>query len=899
MSEPGPEPDRLDRKELSLDELLDGPAEGVDEEIRFYLEMRIRELVEEEGLDPEEARRKALDAFGDVERIRKAARREARGSPLERWRTTMGGWVLDVRFALRTAVRSPLLTGAVILTLGLGIGAATGVFTVVDATLLRALPFEDADRLVFLQGYAETPEGPRIRGASPAEIRDWEEMSRSFRDVAISDGTVFNVTGEDGARRISGEFVSAGYFELLGASPLLGRTFRADEDGAPGSGPVALIGEGLWERRYGRSDDVLGRTLELNDRALTIVGVMPEPFPGVTLTSEIWVPSSMLYEIGNGSTPDARGGRWIVPVARLAPGVSVEEAERDLQAVARRLEEAHPETNTDRSAFVTPVRDVYLGSTAQLVWILFGAVGLLVVLACANVANLLLLRAGDRGSEVLMRVALGAGRGRILRQFLIEGVVLAALGAGLGLLIAVAGVSLAEGIMPPNLLPAYADLTLNGQVFAFAAGLTGLVGVLAGIAPAVTASRVDVAQGLKTGARAVTGGGSPRLRTALVAGEVALALVLVVGAVLMMRSFRAQLDVRPGYDVQRLLAFRLQVPETSYADEELTPFVQELQEQLLAVPGVESVAVGSSLPLRDRSSGAFLYLPERQEIERVRFYMHRVTPGYFSTLGIPILRGRPVEPGDDVQADVVVASRGFVERFFADQNPVGQTIHLGGDDGPAFTIVGVAEDVRYRDLTSDLAAGDDDPDLYLPYMRAPDRSFDVAVRTRLDPGSLITPVRDAVSRVDPALAVFDLAPLADELRLETAQGRFGSVLLGAFSSLALILAVIGIYGVMASMVGRRSREIAIRMAMGADAGTLRNMVVGRGVATAGAGLALGIGAALVLSRFLESFLFRVGGTDPVTYGAVALGILAVTWVAAWLPARRATRLDPQSVLREE
>lgn len=807
----------------------------------------------------------------------------------------MTGLFNDFRYALRRIAKQPGFAAAAIFTLALGIGMTTAIFSLVDASILRSLPFERSERLVFLQGYAAAPDGPRIRGASFAEIRDWRAMNRSFTDVEVVDGTSFNLTGPGWAERVSGEFVSSGYFELLGASPLLGRAFVRDDIRPQEPVREVVIGEELWERRFERREDVLGARIILNEQPLTVVGVMPGSFSGMTFTAEAWVPDSTMWLLGAPSGPDARGTRWLGAVARIRDGLSVEAAQADMESVARGLTEEYPETNTDRGVLVTPLKEVYLGNTRELVWALFGAVGLLLAIACANVSNLYVVRASSRRHEVVLRAALGARRRELVRMYLAESLVVAGLAMLVGLMIAAFGVRGLVALSPQGFLPPYADVAMNWRSFGLAAGLALLVGVLASIAPAALGYRADVAEGIKGGSRGATAWRGQGFRQGMVIAEIALALTVVTAALLMMRSFQNQMAVKPGYAAASILAFRLELPEVNYDSEDLAPFGRELVARLEAIPGVESVSLGSSLPLRDRASANFVSLPDRPETP-IRVYRHQVSAGYFHTMGIPLVTGQPF---GDARSDqpVTIISEAFARRFFPSSDPVGESLQLGDD--MRLQVVGVAADVRYRDLTSNLGTGEDDPDFYIPYGAFPDRSFDVAVRTHVDPAALIEPVQSAVARIDPGLPIFDIAPLEGELANETAQSRFGSTLLGSFSFTAILMAAIGIYGVMSYMVVERSREFAIRMATGASALGIRRLVFRRSLKLALLGVPLGVIGAVTISRFMEALLFGVGTFDPLTLGLALALLLGTVAISVWLPAWRAGRTDLVDALHYE
>lgn len=880
-----------------------GPAgdsgREVREEIDFYLDERAKEL-EAAGLSPEEARREAARAFGDVDRIaRRVHRIRRRREREEGVRKVTGSIVRDLRMAFRGLGKHPGFSAVVIGTLALGIGAVTAVFTVVNATLLRALPFDDADRLVFVQGAYDASDGPAIRGASIPEAADWEQMSRSFEAMAPVDNTSVNLTGDGGAERLSAQQVGEGFFPVLRVEPLLGRTFTPEEATPPGDHRVAVLSEALWTRRYARDRGVLERTIELNGEPVQVVGVLPEGFRGTSLQADIWLPMGNPLVGPSADRSQNRGSRWLGVVARLAPDVALEQAREEMAEIAARLEELHPRMNEDRIALVTPFRDVYMGSTDTLFLVVLGATGLLLVIAGANVANLLLVRALGRGGEIRVRKALGAGRARLLGKFLIESLTLTGLGAVLGLGLGVAGSRALAAVMPPSLLPAYVELTPDLTVFLVAAGLLAVTGILAGLAPALLASGADPAPGLRGEGGGTGAGRSSRLQSALVVGEVALALLLLVGAGLMTRSFRAQLAVSPGFDAEELFAFRVTLPADSYEGDALQTAVREIDRRLEAVPGVSGATFGSDAPLRGSSSASYIYLEGASAEDRIRFYIHRVPPDWFETLGTRIVQGRALAVSDLENPNVTVIGRALAERFFPNESAVGQSLRLFRPEGDRIQIVGVAEDVRYRDLTSDLTAAEDDPDIYVTWDSLPSRTVEFVVRAEANPARLEATVRDVVGAFDPELPVYLAQPLDRNLRGQTAQTRFGTLLLGGFGALATFLAVIGLYGVLSFTVDRRRREIAVRMAVGAEASSVRTLVVGGGLKLALSGLLLGLVASVLASRSLEAFLYGVQPVDIRTYGAVALLMLAVAVSATWLPALRATRIDPQKALKVE
>jgi len=807
----------------------------------------------------------------------------------------MNKFAHDLKLALRRLRRRPSYTTIAVLTLALGVGMTTAIFSLVDASLFRPLPFNDAGRLVFLQGYAASPDGPRIRGASYAEIRDWRNQSRSFSAIEIVDATSFNLTGSGRAERVSGEFVSPGYFQTLGVKPLIGRTFSGGEDS--GGGPVseAVISESLWKQRFGGRGDILGKRIVLNDVPLTVIGVMPDAFAGVSFDARIWVPASSMWLLGAPGGPDSRGARWLVPVAKLHDGVSLATAQTELDAVAARLAERFPDTNTDRGVLAKPLRQVYLGDTRSLVWALFGAVGLLLVIACVNITNLNLALASSRRHEMLLHAALGARRRELVRIHLAEALVIALLGAALGLVIAVSAMHLLAVLAPPSFMPPYAGVALNWHSFVVCLALAMCIGGLSAIAPAVAGYRADVAEVVKGATRGSVGRRGFAMRQGFVVAEIALALTVVTAALLMMRSFRNQLEVKPGYDASGVLAFRLELPENEYTHADLAPFARNLVSRLEHIPGVRSAAIGSSLPLRDRASASLVALPDRPE-HPIRVYRHQVSPGYFATLGIPLEAGQAFgDTGPD--EPVTVVSEAFARRFFPGANAVGRTLQIG--DGKSLRVIGVAANARYRDLTSNLAAGEDDSDFFLPFSAFPDRDFDVAVRAYVDPASLSEPARSVVAEMAPGVPVFDMAPLDRPLAAQTSQPRFGSMLLGVFSLAAALLAGVGIYGLMSFMVSERSREFAIRMATGAPARSVRALVVRRSLWLALIGVPFGVAGALAISRVMDALLFDVGGLDPWTHGTALVVLALVLMLAVWLPASRAAHIDLATSLRDE
>ena len=886
------------RREMPPGGPVPDPEREVREEIEHYLEERARELVEQ-GVDPEQARVQASRAFGNVARIEAEVGRIRRGRRRDQGRTRMMESIRqDLKLAFRGLMARPGFAAIVIATLALGIGAVTAIFSVANAALLEALPFDDGDDLVFVQGAYDAPEGPQVRGASYPEFLDWQAAAVSFTAMSAHWSQSLSLTGTEGpAQRLQAELVGDGYFDALTVSPLIGRLFQQGELVVPGTATVTLMGEALWVDRFGRDPEVLGTTIYLNGTPFTVVGVLPQSFTGTALQTDLWLPLGA-PELGiDADRAGTRDARWLRVLARLRAGRGLEGAQSEMDGIASRLEAAHPETHEDRIAVVTPMRDFYMGETRTLILLVLTASGLLLVIAGANVANLLLVRTTGRGAEVLMKKALGAGPGRLVSQFLTESMFLAGLGALAGLVVGAWGAKALVALMPDALLPAYVDVELDALVFVVTVLLMAGVGALAGLAPAVLAARGDVGRGLREGGSSTFGRSRIRIQRALVAGEIGLAILLLVGAGLMTKSFRAQMEVRTGFDHADLYAFRVSFPPDPYSGETLRTAVAELEERLQEAPGITEATFGGSAPLRGGYSASYLFTDTRSE--RIRFYLHRVAPDWFGSLGTEIRQGRALDRADTENPSVTVVSQALASRFFAGQDPVGRSIRIGGPDGREFTIVGVAEDVRFRDLTTDLVGGEDDPDIYLPWLAFATRTVDFVVRAAGDPAALERTVRETVATFDPDLAVYLPQPMAESLRTQTAQARFGSLLLLTFGATALVLAIVGLYGVLAYTVDQRKREIALRMAIGAEASTVRRMVVGEGLRLTIWGLVPGLAVAVLGSRALDSFLYGVERLDAVTYAQVAIGAVVVSALAALLPALRATKVNPQGALKAE
>jgi predicted permease len=814
----------------------------------------------------------------------------------------MSSVLQDVRLALRGFAARPGYSAALVGTLALGIGASTAMFSLVDSAILKRLPFEDPDRLVAIWGVAGPERDPR--GASLSEALDWRAMNSTLTDLSIYDEISLNLRALDGVERIDAEVVSASYFPLLGIKAALGRTFLPEEDRVPDAAPVIVLSRDLWQRRFNGDSSAIGRTLVLNDRSFTVVGVMPEGFHGLSFDTHVWVPSMAMSVYVPPTLYTSRGSRWLMALGRLKPGVDSAAAQRDLDAVGARLAEQYPANNTDRSAQIYTLRQNYLGQTRSLITTVFGAVLLLLLVACANVAGLQLVRTTARDRELALRLALGAGRGRLVRQVLIEGAVTGLAGGVAGGILASWILQAALPALPEGFLPRWVDPSIDLRALGFTFVVALAAGSLSALVPAIRGGRTDLVAALKSGARSAASGlgriRRPGAQQMLVVAEVAVALVLLTGTALMVRSLRAQLGVQPGFRAEGLTVGQISLPRDRYPFDARMRFATSLVERLEQIPGVASASVSSDLPLTGSSNASTITIPGRDDGHEIRHYRHFVTPGFFGNLGIPLRSGRDFDARDHAGAPaVVIVSEAMARRYWPGQDAVGQRFRLGDETGPEVTIVGVAGNARYRDLITDLDAPASEPDVYYPYAQRTDADIEIAVRSSNGAAISIELLQAAVSSVDAGLPLYFVGPLEDYLRRQSASPRFGSFALSAVSVFAILLAALGLYGVIAFVVGLSRAEIAIRMALGADARSVLRLIVGNGLALVGAGVALGVAGSLALAPLLSEQLFRVSARDPVTLVTVAALVGTVAMVACWLPARRTVRVEPNTALRAE
>ena len=808
----------------------------------------------------------------------------------------------DVRYGLRLLAGKPGFASIAVLTLALGIGANTAIFSVVNGVLLRSLPYAESDRLVF----AAESVGGRPMPVSYPNFLDWRTQQSVFQKLAAYSADDFKMAGLDQAERVTGELVSDDYFELLGMTAIRGRSFLPEENSKPGAGPVAVISHGFWQSRFGGDDKVLGRIVRLNEADFTIIGVAPEGFHGFSGIAEVWMPMMMYSELYPATARfnflAARDIHWHRVLGRLNPGVSLATAQTEMETIGARLAKDFPQANEGRGVTLIAARERVVAKLRTPLLVLLAAVAFVLLIACANVANLFLARAAARSREMAIRLALGASRWRVIRQLLTESLIVAALGGATGLLLALWGVELLVSVLPIS-LPRFAAVGIDARVLAFTSAISIITGVLMGVVPALQASKTELNQTLKEGSRSAGGPRGNRVRSALVAAEIALALMLMIGAGLMLRSFQRMLTTDAGFKPDHLVTLRFDAPNKKYQDEQRTTLGQRMVERLEAVPGVESVGatfvdpfVWAGINLAYTIEGK----PPIDPAERDTVYYHNISPNYLHTMGIPLRAGRDFALGDDLRSpQVMIVSASFARRYWPDEDPLGKRVKFGPESStkPWMTVVGVAGDMKFRTLRQDETA---EPVIYTPLLQTRVViSISLIVRTKVDSSSMLVTLRREVQAFDPDIPVYSVATIEDRLRDQTAETRSYALLLALFAMLAVLLAAMGIYGVMAYSVAQRTHEIGVRIALGAQPRDVQRLVVGHGMLIAMIGIAAGLIGAFSLTRVMSALLFNVSATDPMTFVVIALTLVAVALVACLIPARRATKVDPMVALRYE
>ena len=804
----------------------------------------------------------------------------------------MQNFLADLRYGVRRLLKNPGFAIVAVVALGLGIGANTAIFSLVDRVLIRPMPYADPDRLVTLWEDASYINFPRNTPAV-ANFEDWKKQNQVFTDLAGSRDRAGSLTGDGLPETVLGGAVTINLFQVLGVQPLLGRAFT-EEDDRPGVN-VIILSYGLWQSRYGGDPGVIGRSILVNDAKTTIIGVMP---PGFTLPkrkTQFLSPAQFTPQMLNN-----RASHLLSVIARLKPGITLARAQSDMTTIAVRLAQQYPETNRQLGAVVVPLKDQIVGDTGTALLVLLAAAGCVLLIACANVANLLLAKSAAREREMAIRTAMGAARGRLIIQMMTESVMLAVAGGVLGLLLARLSMRVLVALIPTG-LPGASQLSIDGRLLAFTLGIALLTGIVFGIAPALETTSLDVSEKLKEGGRAGVGGKRRRFRDALVVAEVALALILLVSAGLLLQTLRNLHAIDAGFNPENILTMSTRLPSPKYADpSKRLAYFDAVVQKVRGLPGVAGAGFTSNLPFTSQgyTSGFSLegrpFAPGTSQNALYR----EVTNDYLQTLRVRLLEGRLF--GNDDRANslpVVIINETFKKQYWPNESPLGKRVQTSGDNTPWQTIIGVVADVRERGLELDMK-----PAVYLPVVQLPfgwNNPHQLAIRTAMDPHGIAKAARDAIWAVDRDQPIADVRTMEDIVDLEVANHKQQTALLGTFAALALVLASLGIYGVLSYAVTQRTREIGVRVALGASIGDVTRMVVGHGIALAALGIAIGAGAALAVTRSMTRLLVGVKAADPPIYVAVAALLSIVALVACYVPASRAARVDPTVALREE
>ena len=855
----------------------------LDEEMRFHLEREIEQHVSN-GMTPEDARYAALRSFGGVDQSKEECR-SARGVGL------IDNIVRDISYSARVLVKNYAFTIVVVLTLALGIGANTAIFSFANGILLRPLPYPQSDRLAVLDETSRKEGGDTI-GVSYPNFLDWREQNTVFESVATHFGTdSFAMSAGGSPSQIRGTRVTHGLFEVLRVSPILGRTFTENED-RPDEDAVAILGYDLWQRSFGGNPNVIGQKIMISSRPRTVIGVMPRGFrfPEV---SELWVPLAVTSKIYT------RTDHGLETIARLKDGVTIAQAQTEMNNIATRIEEQNPVTNEGLGVKVTSLHENLSGSYREALLILLGVVGCVLLVACVNVANLMLARATARQKEFALRAALGASRWRIIRQLLLESLLLAIAGGALGFVLSLWALHLLLTAIPID-LPFWMNFNLDLRVLGFTLAITLLTGLIFGAVPALQTSRVDLNGTLKEGGRGNSGGRSGA-RSLLVVSEIAMSLVLLVGAGLMVQSFLRLRQVNIGLNPKNVLTATLALPRAKYTQEDQrSAFYKQLLERVRNLPGVEAASATHTLPLGGSTWGRSLTVEgfPVMSVGQAPSVQHTVvTPGYFHTMGITLLAGRDFTDADTNNSqNVTIIDERIARQYWPNQSPLGKRVRFGPpeDNEPWFTIVGVVTAVRHQRVQEETRMS-----VYLPHQKIPISSMSLVARTSANPHEFIGAIRREVAQLDPDLPVSEVATMEEVVAEAIWQPRLYALLFAVFAGGALLLALIGIYGVMAFLVQTRTHEIGVRMALGATARDVFRLIVGRGMKLTALGVFIGVGGAIALTRLMHSLLFNTSATDPFTFILISLLLSVAAFLACYLPARRAAKVDPLVALRYE
>jgi putative ABC transport system permease protein len=804
----------------------------------------------------------------------------------------MNTLIYDLRYGLRMLLKNPGFTFAALITLALGIASSTAIFSVIDGVLLHPLPYPDSEKIMVVDQTVRST-GARGGASAPANYLDWAAQSDVFSQMSASRGEQCSLSDGDRPERVRGTMTTASIFPLFGVSPMLGRALQPSDE-QPGHNRVVVLSSELWARRYGSDRNIIGREISLNDQPHTVVGVMPPNYMPDGY-GELWIPSAFGLPT-NSVEPNVdprliRGSNYLDVYARLKPGVTLEKARSEMDAISRRLETQYPDDNRDTGVRVTPLHEELVGGIRPVLLLLFAAVGFLLFIACANVANLLLARAATRSREIAIRAAMGASRYRLIRQLLTESVLLALLGGVLGAVLAAWAIPLVMAIAPAGLRN-FKGIGLNGQVLAFSLGVSIVTGILFGLVPAISSSSGSPAESLKQGERGSTGGGSRR-RAFLIATEVGLSLILLIGAGLMIKSFANLTRVDPGFNPNRLLIFNIGASATAEEDRQFQ-FYQQIVQGLMTVPGVERVAAVSRLPFSGGNSTRTFNRPGSTKEDRADIRI--ATPDYFKTMGMPLVRGRNFNEHDTrSSALVAIINEETAKEVFPGEDPIGQYIENYGPKDEKLQVVGVVGNVRHLALETAPR-----PELYQPVGQGMWPSLFIAVRTAPENSLTLLPaIQQAVWNVNKSVPLGNPRTMNDMIARTLLQKKFTMLLLSIFAGAALLLAAIGLYGVISYSVAQRTRELGIRIALGAQRSDVLRLILRQGMTLVAAGIIFGVAASLGLTRLIASLLYGISASDPIVFLLLSMALVFVAFIACWLPARRASAVDPIVALRAE